>query len=118
MFGFTDAQWDAAKLEVTQTLLSRAHNAQEPMSYTELAAHVKAIDFAPDDHALHYMLGQVSEEADAYGRGMLSVMVVHKDGDQMPGPGFFKLAKKLGRDPSDRVRCWMEELNKVYASSI
>ena len=58
------------------------------------------------------MLGQISEEEDAAGRGMLSVLVVHKDGDKMPGPGFFTLAKKLGRDISDRDKCWSDELTK------
>ena len=37
------------------------------------------------------------------GRGMLSVIVVHKVGDMQPGPGFFQLAKKLGRDTSDKT---------------
>jgi len=35
------------------------------------------------------------------GRGMLSVIVVHKEGDMQPGPGFFELAGELGRDTSD-----------------
>jgi len=40
------------------------------------------------------MLGEISQEEDAAGRGMLSVIVVHKVGDMQPGPGFFQLAKK------------------------
>lgn len=60
---------------------------------------------------------QVSEEKDAVRGGMLSLIVVHKEGDKMPGPGFFVLAKKLGRDTSDRERCWSDELTKVHANS-
>lgn len=43
-------------------------------------------------------------------RGMLSVVVVHKDGDGKPAPGFFKMARELGRDTSDEVAFWIEEL--------
>jgi len=46
---------------------------------------------------------------------MLSVIVVHKFGDMQPGPGFFELAKKLGRDTSDILKCWVDELKKVHA---
>jgi hypothetical protein len=46
------------------------------------------------------MLGEISLEG-AAGRGMLSVIVVHKDGDMQPGPGFFELAEELDRDTSD-----------------
>jgi hypothetical protein len=97
-------------------LVSRARDGR-PISYTELTGNVHAIHFSPEDHALHHMLGQVSEEEDAAGRGMLSVIVIHKEGDMMPGPGFFVLAKRLGRDKTDRVRCWSEETTKVYANS-
>ncbi len=47
-------------------------------------------------------------------RGMLTVIVVHRDGDMEPGPGFFELARELGRDTSDILRCWIEELKKVH----
>ena len=49
------------------------------------------------------MLGKISEEENAGGRGMLSVVVCHRDGDLQPGPGFFRLVKKLGRDTSDKL---------------
>jgi hypothetical protein len=45
---------------------------------------------------------------------MLSVIVVHKTGDMQPGPGFFQLAKRLGRDTSDTTTCWIEELRRVH----
>jgi hypothetical protein len=116
LFGYTEAQWNMAKEEMREALIPRARE-ENTMSYTELTTKIHSIHFAPDDHALHYMLGEVSEEEDAAGRGMLSVIVVHKEGDKMPGPGFFLLAKKLGRNVSDRARCWSDELTKVYANS-
>ena len=44
---------------------------------------------------------------------MLSAVVVHK-GDRIPGPGFFTLARSRGRDTTDEVKCWVEELRKVH----
>ena len=41
---------------------------------------------------------------------MLTVLVVHKTGDMEPGKGFYELAHSLGRDISDRERCWSDEL--------
>jgi hypothetical protein len=45
---------------------------------------------------------------------MLSVIVVHKVGDIQPGPDFFQLAKKLKRDTSDNLICWITELKRVH----
>ena len=46
---------------------------------------------------------------------MLTVIVVHKVGDMQPGPGFFELAKSLGRDTRDPLKCWVDELHHVHA---
>jgi hypothetical protein len=43
------------------------------------------------------------------------VIVVHKAGDMQAGPGFFELARSLGRDTSDILAFWAEELKKVHA---
>ena len=50
------------------------------------------------------MLGEISSEEDAAGRGMLTVLVVHRAGDMQPGPGFFELAKQLGRNTSNILK--------------
>jgi hypothetical protein len=47
---------------------------------------------------------------------MLSVVVVHKDGDQRPGSGFFDLAAELGYIVTDRDQFWIEMLRKVYGN--
>jgi hypothetical protein len=46
---------------------------------------------------------------------MLSVLVVHKEGDQRPGEGFFEWAEELGYTVGDRDEFWIGMLNKVYA---
>ena len=67
------------------------------------------------DKEFYYILAEISREEDAAGRGMLSAVVVHKKGIKRPGTGFFKLAKELGRDTSDKKRCLKEELDKVFS---
>ena len=47
---------------------------------------------------------------------MLTVAVVHKHGDRMPGPEFFHLARSLGCDTSDREAFMCHELEKVCGS--
>lgn len=46
----------------------------------------------------------------------MTVLVVHKEGDMMPGPGWFELARQRGRNVSDKLRVWTDEINKVYAA--
>ena len=82
--------------------------------YSELVGKVRTIRLEPESYALAAMLGEIATEEDAAGRGMLSVIVVHKHGDMQPGPGFFDLAEDLGRDTSDIMQCWVEELKKVH----
>ncbi|HWT03244.1 MAG TPA: hypothetical protein VN256_23530 [Pyrinomonadaceae bacterium] len=89
----------------------------EKVPYSELTKLVRTIHFSPEGKDFHHMLDEISREEDDAGRGMLSVIVVHKEGDMMPGPGFFKLAKQLGRDTSDREKCWIEEFNRVRDNS-
>jgi hypothetical protein len=112
-FGYDVTVWDAAKEEARQILISKARSESPTITYSELADQVRAIGMEPDSHALKTMLGEISTEEDAFGRGMLTVLVVHKGGDLRPGSGFFDLAEKLGRDISDRERCWVVEFEKV-----
>ena len=63
---------------------------------------------------MNTLLGQISEDEDKAGRGMLSVVVVHKTGDQRPGPGFFEWAEELGYEVGDKDEFWIAMLNRVY----
>jgi hypothetical protein len=85
------------------------------MPYSELVQKLESIRLEANSYALFAMLGEVSREEDQAGRGMLTVIVVHKSGDMQPGPGFFELAQLLGRDTSDILACWVAELKKVHA---
>ncbi len=84
------------------------------MSYSDLVAEIRNCDLKPRDPQLAHMLDDISTAEHYAGRGMLSVVVVHKSGDQMPGPGFFELARSLGHDTADKQSFWNSELQKVH----
>lgn len=112
-FGFTPHEWASLKHKAKEILIARAKLPNGTISYSDLASQLTVARLEARDQRLFHLLGEISEEENAAGRGMLSVIVVHKSGDMQPGPGFFELAKKLGRDTSDILRCWIEELNNV-----
>jgi hypothetical protein len=112
-YGYEPHEWEAAQGQMREVLIGRA-KVRGMIPYSELVEKVTEIELEPNSYALAAMLGEVSTEEDAAGRGMLSVIVVHKDGDMQPGPGFFELAEELGRDTSDILKCWVEELKKVH----
>lgn len=113
-YGYSIADWNKAEEEMRQILIERA-KVRGMIPYSELAAQIDTIPIKPESYALAAMLGEISRAEDAAGRGMLTVIVVHKSGDMQPGPGFFELAKELGRDTSDILKCWVDELKKVHA---
>ena len=106
-------KWAEAKTEVRTELIKRAKQ-RAMIPYSELVALVNAVNFKAHDQRLFAMLGQVSLEEDEQGRPLLSVLVVHKNGDMKPGPGFFELANSLGRDTRDADKAWIAETQKVY----
>src|SRR5207249_5910107 len=113
-FGFAAATWTAAKRQAKEALKKRAQ-VRGMMPYSELVTNIRAIAFDAHDTRLFQLLGEISTEEDAAGRGMMSALVVHKTGDMQPGPGFFELAEELGRDTSDILVCWITEVKKVHA---
>ena len=83
--------------------MERAARKKGVITYTELAQEITAMSLKPYDSALSNLLCRISRRDDAAGRGMLSAVVVHEGGNEMPGPGFFELAAELktrGRRPA------------------
>ena len=109
----TTDDWKLAIQEATGILIERA-KVRGMMPYSDLANKITSILLEAHDPRLFKLLGEISSNEDSQGRGMLSVIVVHKQGDMQPGPGFFELAKELGRDTSDILDCWVKELKKVH----
>jgi len=114
-YGFEQADWDAAKKQAYLAMTDRAR-VRGMITYSELTAKITAIRLEPDSYALADLLGEISSAEDAAGRGMLSVIVVHKTGDMEPGRGFYTLAATLGKSIDDRVAFWVSELHRVHAT--
>jgi hypothetical protein len=113
-YGYSLSDWEKAKREMRNILIEIAKK-QDTIPYSELVRKVLIISIEASSYGLADMLGEISTAEDAAGRGMLSVVVVHKE-DNMPGKGFFELAKILGRDVSDKEKFWVNEVKKVYSS--
>ena len=113
--GYPQAPWEAAKTEARQAMIAVAAR-RRVIAYSELVARIHSLDLEPQGERLAHLLGEISTAEHEAGRGMLTVLVVHKQGDQMPGPGFFQLARSLGHDTKDREGFWIGELEKVYGA--
>ena len=113
-YGYPPEKWNAAREKLTRALWIKAA-AESQMSYSDGTQILRdLVPLEPHDSVFHQMLGQISILEDAGGKGMLSALVVHKYGDQQPGPGFFDLAAQLGRDVHDKEKCWIDEVKRLY----
>jgi molybdopterin synthase catalytic subunit len=112
--GIPAKNWDAAKEEARSAMITRAR-VRGMIPYSDLVKEISAVKFRAHDTRLFHMLGEISVEENEAGRGMLSVVVVHKHGDMQPGPGFFLLGQHLGHDTKDLLKFWVDQLKKVHA---
>jgi hypothetical protein len=112
-FDIADFDWQRGKEEMRE-VLRRVAAGRAMIAYSELSNEIRSIRIEPFGLPMSEMLGEISEEEDAAGRALLTVIVVHKSGDMEPGTGFYDLAAKLGRDTSDKLRLWVSELHKVH----
>jgi hypothetical protein len=113
-FGFEETQWEAAKAEGKRILSEYAKQAK-PVPYSKFVKELHSIQLEPHDPRLAHLLGEISTEEYAAGRGMLSALVVHKD-EMLPGIGFFELAQELGYDIKNKDAFWIEEVKRVSAA--
>ena len=111
--GFPDDLWNAAKEEARQAMIAVARR-KSVISYSDLVGEITSCHLEPNGTPLAHMLGEISSEEDKVGRGLLTVVVVHKSGDMKPGSGFFRLARSRGRRVVDEEQFWIEELCDVY----
>ncbi len=82
----------AVKDEIRSILIEIARQ-RGTIAYSELVQKVRTARLTPGSPELAAMLGELSSEEDAAGRGMLSALVVSKS-DRKPGAGFFSLARE------------------------
>ena len=68
----------------------------------------------PDRNSMASILDEISRSEHENGRPLLSAVVVLK-GENIPGEGFFSLAKDLRlHDGSDDVVFWVREVQRVH----
>ena len=114
MTTLSDWWWqEEGKAEAREAIIAVAARGKV-IAYSDLVSEIESCNLEPQSPQLAHMLGEISMEEHSAGRGMLTVVVVHKHGDLMPGPGFFELARSLGHDADDREAFWVGELAKVH----
>lgn len=111
--GFSEERWITAKEEARQVMIAVARS-KKVIAYSDLVRKIKSCILEPNGTPLAHMLGEISSEEDEEGRGLLTVVVVHKTGDSKPGSGFFQLARSRGRHILDNEQFWIEELLSVH----
>ena len=111
--GYRVKEWNDAKRQVREVLIDCA-KARDVISYFELAVRVAAIKLDPDSLALRTMLREIGNEEHAAGRGMLTALVVSTASQRRPDLEFFYLATQLGKNTNDVLRCWINELKRLF----
>ena len=112
-FGQTAHAWATFKAEA-RAYMSATAARRGMITYGDLAAQMTSVAVQAPDQMLWEIIGDVARDEGAAGRGLLSVVVVHKHGDMEPGKGFFELAKYFKRNTRDRTACFVAELKTVY----
>ncbi len=82
--GYPQEAWEAARAEARNAMVALAAR-KDLIAYSDLVAEIRSLDFEPQEDRLAHLLGEISTAEHEAGRGMLTVVVVHKHGDQMPG---------------------------------
>ena len=114
---FSQRTWDGMKDEARKVLIKKA-KARALITYGDLAAGITGASFDFEDPSHRDLIGELlgeigSEEADN-GRGLLSALVVHKEGDMEPGRGFIGLAGSYGYNTTDKTACWVQAVKDVH----
>ena len=73
------------------------------------------MDNPSDRDEIGRLLGEISTHEHSQGRPLLSAVVIHRD-NNMPGQGFFKLARQLHLySGGDDLKFFLDELKRVHA---
>ncbi len=95
---------------------------REKMTYSEVGFLIGIRKIEGNHHIkiIGELLGEISKHEHEHGRPMLSAVVVHKD-DELPGDGFFELARSLKKldintkgNKEKELEFYEKELKEVY----
>lgn len=62
-YGRPISEWNQAKQEA-EAILREVARAEATISYSDLAAKIRAVSFEPDEYGYHAFLGEISESED------------------------------------------------------
>jgi hypothetical protein len=105
--------FEAAKAQALDILHQRARD-EDPIYYKQLSEKITAMPIPAKSPEMDRLLDEISKAEARADRGMLSAVVI-RQAEQIPGEGFFKLARELGKpnvEPHDAF--WLRELKRVY----
>lgn len=113
-YGFPQESWERAKEEALQVLQERASRRHsQTISYTDLVESLTAIQIGPHDPRLSSFLEEIVVDEHRSDRPLITVLVVHKRGDQMPGEGFYEISEQLGFEVANREAFWIQEFRRT-----
>lgn len=113
-YGFPENAWTQAKeeaLRILQDRASRRHS--QTISYTELVQGLTAIQIDAHDPRLSIFLEEIVVDENRNGRPLITVLVVHMNGDRMPGNRFYEIAEQLEFEVLNREEFWIQEFQRT-----
>jgi len=101
--------------QVIYERLKEVAKSRRTITYSELAPLARLnMSNAPDRTEIARILDEISNYEYDHGRPLLSAVVIRKD-TNLPGSGFFTLARELGLlTGDDKDGFYRDELNRVY----
>lgn len=105
-----------ADTRIVYEALKGVAKARQTIFYGDLS---KLIDLRPMDSKFYRILDSISRREHGQGRPLLTALVVRR-GYSISGPGFFDLARQLGKleyfdvDAPARVTFWVDEVRRVW----
>jgi hypothetical protein len=110
--GFAASDWIRARDTARAILIKQARRPNPFIAYSDLVAQLP-IALEAHDPRLSALLDEISTSEYDQGRGFLTALVVHKNGSVIPGPGFFEMARKNGREFDDSDRFFFDAYTEV-----
>jgi hypothetical protein len=105
-----------ARQTILEILIALARK-RERISYSDLVQDlnrkIEGLNLWERDPRLEVWLTDISLTEAKAGRGMLSVLVVHKAKDKLPGNHFYDVVTELGYDATDRRKFCNAEFKVV-----
>ena len=95
--------------------LVRVARSQQVVNYSDIAPLAGLNMDSPEDrNRIADILDDISRAEHSHGNPLLSAVVIRRDRN-MPGAGFFNLAKRLGLyTAGDDFQYWLQELRRVH----